>query len=119
MSKSKGNLVLVSALRETGNDPMAIRLVLLAHHYRSDWEWVDADLERAIERLARWRKGLERLTAPAAAPVVAALRGSLGNDLDAPRALELVDEWTTTVGDDDEAPDQVRAAIDALLGLAL
>lgn len=119
MSKSKGNLVLVSTLRETGNDPMAIRLALLAHHYRSDWEWVNADLERAIERLARWRKGLERLTAPAAAPVVAALRGSLGNDLDAPRALELVDEWTTTVGDDDEAPDQVRVAIDALLGLAL
>ena len=39
MSKSRGNLVFVSRLREDGVDPMAIRLALLAHHYRSDWEW--------------------------------------------------------------------------------
>ena len=35
MSKSKGNLVLVSELRARGVDPMAIRLALLAHHYRT------------------------------------------------------------------------------------
>ena len=46
MSKSKGNLVFVSRLRASGVDPMAIRLALLAHHYRSDWEWTDADLDR-------------------------------------------------------------------------
>ena len=34
----------VSALRAEGIDPMAIRLVLLAHHYRDDWEYTDADL---------------------------------------------------------------------------
>ncbi|HRC65906.1 MAG TPA: cysteine--1-D-myo-inosityl 2-amino-2-deoxy-alpha-D-glucopyranoside ligase, partial [Dermatophilaceae bacterium] len=34
MSKSKGNLVLVSALRAAGVDPMVIRLALLDHHYR-------------------------------------------------------------------------------------
>ena len=39
MSKSRGNLVFVSTLRESGVDPMAIRLALLAHHYRDDWEW--------------------------------------------------------------------------------
>ncbi|RYJ05369.1 MAG: cysteine--1-D-myo-inosityl 2-amino-2-deoxy-alpha-D-glucopyranoside ligase, partial [Actinomycetales bacterium] len=43
MSKSKGNLVLVSRLREDGTDPMAIRVALLGHHYRSDWEYTDAD----------------------------------------------------------------------------
>jgi len=36
MSKSLGNLVFVSALRESGIDPMAIRLAILAHHYRQD-----------------------------------------------------------------------------------
>ena len=41
MSKSKGNLVFVSRLRDDGHDPMAIRLALLAHHYRSDWDWTD------------------------------------------------------------------------------
>ncbi|NUR88765.1 MAG: cysteine--1-D-myo-inosityl 2-amino-2-deoxy-alpha-D-glucopyranoside ligase, partial [Nonomuraea sp.] len=38
MSKSRGNLVFVSKLRQA-HDPMAIRLVLLAHHYRADWEY--------------------------------------------------------------------------------
>src|SRR5450756_1308136 len=42
MSKSLGNLVFISRLRADGVDPMAIRLALLAHHYRSDWEWTDA-----------------------------------------------------------------------------
>ena len=35
MSKSRGNLVFVSALRRAGVDPMAIRLALLAHHSHS------------------------------------------------------------------------------------
>ncbi len=39
MSKSMGNLELVSRLRHAGGDPMAIRLALMNHHYRSDWEW--------------------------------------------------------------------------------
>src|SRR5499427_49938 len=55
MSKSLGNLVFVSRLRESGTDPMAIRLALLAHHYRSDWEWTDAVLADANRRLSRWR----------------------------------------------------------------
>jgi L-cysteine:1D-myo-inositol 2-amino-2-deoxy-alpha-D-glucopyranoside ligase len=55
MSKSLGNLVFVSRLRSSGVDPMVIRLALLAHHYRSDWEWTDAVLAEAEERLSRWR----------------------------------------------------------------
>ena len=39
MSKSRGNLVLVSRLRADGVDPMAIRLVLLDQHYRTDWDY--------------------------------------------------------------------------------
>ena len=39
----------------TGVDPMAIRLALLAHHYKSDWEWTDDELARAQARLDRWR----------------------------------------------------------------
>ena len=60
MSKSLGNLVFVSRLREQGADPMAIRLALLAHHYRSDWEWTDADLSRATTRLNLWRRAVTR-----------------------------------------------------------
>ena len=55
MSKSRGNLVFVSALRHAGVDAAAIRLALLAHHYRSEWAWTDLGLEGATKRLALWR----------------------------------------------------------------
>ena len=63
MSKSLGNLVFVSKLVADGVDPMAIRMALLAHHYRSDWEWTDAVLGDAEARLARWRAALARAEA--------------------------------------------------------
>src|SRR5690606_23821228 len=40
MSKSLGNLVFVSELLKR-NDPRAVRLALLPHHYRTPWEWHD------------------------------------------------------------------------------
>src|SRR4029453_18944652 len=51
MSKSLGNLVFVSALRHSEVDPMGVRLVLLRHHYRSDWEWVDTELWEQADTL--------------------------------------------------------------------
>jgi len=58
MSKSKGNLVLVSALRRSGVDPMAIRLALLSRHYRVPWDWTDEVLIEAQRRLETWRAAL-------------------------------------------------------------
>jgi L-cysteine:1D-myo-inositol 2-amino-2-deoxy-alpha-D-glucopyranoside ligase len=63
MSKSLGNLVFVSSLLADGIDPMAIRLAILAHHYRDDWDWTAAGLTAAVERLARWRAAVARLLA--------------------------------------------------------
>jgi L-cysteine:1D-myo-inositol 2-amino-2-deoxy-alpha-D-glucopyranoside ligase len=54
MSKSLGNLVFVSKLTEAGVDPRAIRLAILAQSYRANWEWTDAVLATASERLDRW-----------------------------------------------------------------
>ncbi|HCB37131.1 MAG TPA: cysteine--tRNA ligase, partial [Acidimicrobiaceae bacterium] len=53
MSKSVGNLVFVSDLRREV-DPRAIRLAVMAHHYRDDWEWFDdeaAVAQRDLERM--------------------------------------------------------------------
>jgi len=63
MSKSLGNLVFVSSLLADGTDPMAIRLAILAHRYRDDWDWTAAGLAAAAERLARWRAAIGRLLA--------------------------------------------------------
>ncbi|WP_313404032.1 cysteine--1-D-myo-inosityl 2-amino-2-deoxy-alpha-D-glucopyranoside ligase [Aeromicrobium sp.] len=117
MSKSKGNLVLVSRLRAEGRDPMAIRLALLAHHYREDWEWFGDEIEAAQERLARWRSAFARPSASPAKAVIDRLRGALANDLDAPAALAAVDEWCAAEGDDVDAPGQVALAVDALIGV--
>jgi L-cysteine:1D-myo-inositol 2-amino-2-deoxy-alpha-D-glucopyranoside ligase len=68
MSKSLGNLVFVSSLLATGTDPMAIRLAILAHHYRGDWDWTAAGLAAAEQRLARWRVAVNRLLASSPEP---------------------------------------------------
>ncbi|MBR7828362.1 cysteine--1-D-myo-inosityl 2-amino-2-deoxy-alpha-D-glucopyranoside ligase [Actinospica sp. MGRD01-02] len=127
MSKSRGNLVFVSKLRAEGHDPMAIRLALLAHHYRADWEWHAEDLERAEARLARWREAVSRPDAPSADPLLAELRERLADDLDAPGALAAMDRWADAVlagpaADavaDPGAPGLASRALDALLGVAL
>ncbi|MCE3244410.1 MAG: cysteine--D-myo-inosityl 2-amino-2-deoxy-alpha-D-glucopyranoside ligase, partial [Arthrobacter sp.] len=70
MSKSKGNLVLVSKLRAAGEEPAAIRLAILAHHYRSDWSWTDEGFTDAKQRLGRWRSALGATPADSAAPLL-------------------------------------------------
>ncbi len=67
MSKSLGNLVFVSRLVADGVDPMAVRLAILAHHYRDDWDWTAAGLAAAQERLAHWRAAVGRAAASRAA----------------------------------------------------
>ncbi|HJR38323.1 MAG TPA: cysteine--1-D-myo-inosityl 2-amino-2-deoxy-alpha-D-glucopyranoside ligase [Nocardioidaceae bacterium] len=120
MSKSKGNLVFVSRLRESGTDPMAIRLALLARHYRADWEWTDADLERANARLASWRDALEHASDQDARQLVGAVRTRLADDLDAPAALEAIDAWAAGRRDGDgSGADDVRGLLDARLGILL
>ena len=123
MSKSKGNLVLVSKLRTDGVDPMALRLALLAHHYRDDWEWSTEGLAAAEARLARWRDAVSRNGGPDAAATLARVRERLADDLDAPAALTAVDRWAREQaargGDDEGAPGIVSRAASALLGVRL
>jgi L-cysteine:1D-myo-inositol 2-amino-2-deoxy-alpha-D-glucopyranoside ligase len=139
MSKSLGNLVFVSRLRAAGVDPMAIRLALVAHHYRSDWEWTDTVLAEARGRLDRWRAAVARVEsagelAPSQAPapplvptaneVLATVRERLADDLDAPGAVAAVDVWADAVLDRPGAAGPgdaalIRDTVDALLGVAL
>ncbi|MCW2671589.1 MAG: cysS2 [Frankiales bacterium] len=119
MSKSLGNLVFVSKLLAGGTDPGALRLALLGQHYREDREWTPAQLAEGEARLARWRAAVARPAGAAAEPLLAGVRQALGNDLDTPMALRLVDEWCAADELDQEAPGLVKALVDALLGVAL
>jgi len=123
MSKSKGNLAFVSRLRADGLDPMALRLALLADHYRSDRQWTDELRKQGELRLARWRAAVATATGPPAGDLLAGLRSRLATDLDTPAALGLVDGWAEAalagVGADPDAGRSVRSAVDALLGVRL
>lgn len=117
MSKSRGNLVFVSRLRQAGVHPGALRLALLSGHYRSDRQWTDGALEAGQQRLAGWRSGLARASGPSGSALVELVRRALADDLDTPAALALVDHWCAADGDDPAAPGLVRDAVDALLGV--
>ncbi|QBR91141.1 cysteine--1-D-myo-inosityl 2-amino-2-deoxy-alpha-D-glucopyranoside ligase [Nocardioides euryhalodurans] len=127
MSKSRGNLVFVSALRHSDVDPMAIRLSLLRHHYRADWEWTDDQLWDAVDTLVTWRRALSLGAGAPAAPVAEAVLAALAEDLDAPAAVAAVQAWVdATLGtdgladtSDPAAAGTVHRLLDAALGLSL
>jgi L-cysteine:1D-myo-inositol 2-amino-2-deoxy-alpha-D-glucopyranoside ligase len=106
MSKSLGNLVFVDQLR-TEWDPRSIRIAIIEHHYRTEWEWDDSLMPRSEGRLTRWVASV----GGSSSDLLDSVRACLDNDLDTPRALALIDAAA------DSGADVTSAA--ALLGVEL
>lgn len=104
MSKSLGNLVFVSDLAAEW-DPRAIRLAVLGHHYRDSWEWNDALMPDAQERVDRW------VAAGSGGGALEEVRAALDDDLDTPGAIAAIDRAVSAGRGVDEAA--------GLLGVAL
>ncbi|MDG2028710.1 MAG: cysteine--tRNA ligase [Acidimicrobiales bacterium] len=120
MSKSLGNLVFVSELSKTA-DPRAIRLALMGHHYREDWEWFDSDIDAATALLERLVAAADAPAGPDPAPYADRLRAALDDDLDAPAARSVLAELADAIsmgGDDASAPTML-AELGALCGVRL
>jgi L-cysteine:1D-myo-inositol 2-amino-2-deoxy-alpha-D-glucopyranoside ligase len=115
MSKSLGNLVFVRDLLKTW-DPVAVRLAVLAHHYRSDWEWHDDLLQQAATRLASWREARQHPGHPSAS-LVDEVRAALDDDLDTPGAVATIDAALTSGGTGKSQADISEAT--GLLGVLL
>ena len=120
MSKSSGNLVLVSRLRADGVDPVAIRLGLLAGHYRADRSWSDDVLDEPPPPGCAGGEPQRRYLPDPTRPMC--WRGCasyLADDLDTPKALAALDGWTTDAleygGHDSDAPQLVARAADSTL----
>ncbi|MBM3694196.1 MAG: cysteine--tRNA ligase [Actinobacteria bacterium] len=96
MSKSLGNLVFVSDLLEVA-DPRAIRLALMRHHYRAGFEWYDTDLDEGTALLRRLHAAVGAGAGPDPRPFAERVRRALDDDLDAPRALEALDDLASAV----------------------
>lgn len=93
MSKSLGNLVFIDALRREF-DPMAIRLGIIEHHYRTEWEWDDGLMARSVARLATWRAAPDGGSPDDG--LLDAVRELLADDLNTPAAMKLLDDAAAT-----------------------
>lgn len=85
MSKSLGNLVFVHDLLKDW-EPAAIRLAILGHHYRTDWDWHDGLMPAAAARLGEWRR------TGAGEGALPEVRAALDDDLDTVAAIAAIDE---------------------------
>ena len=107
MSKSLGNLVFVSDLRQK-HDPRAIRLALINHHYRHSWSWTPDLMEMADQRLRSWVNagsgdgGLEQV------------RNCLDDDLNTPEAVRVLDAQAAAGNGVSEAAKLLGVNIDRL-----
>ena len=135
MSRSIGNVVLVSTLKEWGIDPMAYRYLLLTAHYRSKLNFTDESITAAQNGLNNLRADLAALgqehgTVPTGAEnsdawskeafrVREAFHTAINDDLDLPTALGITRE---AVRDGKIAPAERSRLIldfDRVLGLRL
>jgi L-cysteine:1D-myo-inositol 2-amino-2-deoxy-alpha-D-glucopyranoside ligase len=111
MSKSLGNLVFVSDLLKT-HDPRAIRLALLAHHYRTPFEWQDDEIHAADDLLVRLHAAAGAAAGPDPAIVLAAVRAALDDDLDTAAALAALTAHADATG---EHPGAAAGLVEAAL----
>jgi len=87
MSKSLGNLVMVSDLLKK-YPPNAIRYLLLSHHYRQPWEFKEEELITAAKSL---KNLLENLKGEEKGDTEGFIQ-ALSDDLDTPKALKVMEE---------------------------
>ena len=94
MAKSTGNVVLVSDVVERGHDPLALRLAFLSSRYRQQanlsWDAIAA----ADRTLTRWRSAVAAWAEQPSGPIADAYRAEVleafDDDLDTPRALQVL-----------------------------
>jgi L-cysteine:1D-myo-inositol 2-amino-2-deoxy-alpha-D-glucopyranoside ligase len=121
MSKSKGNLVLVSKLLDSGFDAMEIRHALLSQHFASDRMWSSQTILESRERIASLRKSLSKVDVAPTAELLGFLALDIADNLNTPNALKRLDEWSesTQSGATGGSAGELSRFLDAIFGLTL
>ena len=121
MSKSKGNLVFVSKLIESGVDPMILRWALLRGHFQKDRAWSTQLLDKSSIEVNLIRSALAQSEVAETKDVINSLIKDLSNNLDTPAALERLINWANSSKSNPSVNQSglMARAIDSLLGLAL
>jgi cysteinyl-tRNA synthetase len=87
MSKSSGNVVLVSDIIDKGIDPLALRLCFLENRYRSQMDLTWNSINAAHETLKRWRAKMSEWGQSTEINVDAEMESAFNNDLDTPKVI--------------------------------
>ena len=87
MSKSSGNVVLVSDIIAKGIDPLALRLCFLENRYRSQMDLTWNSINAAHETLKRWRAKMSEWGQSKEIIVDAEMESAFNNDLDTPKVI--------------------------------
>ena len=121
MSKSKGNLVFVSKLRQEGVSPALIRIALFADRYSTDRMWSRELLDDANKLLARLLSALSRQEVAPTFEVVQEIVNAISDDLNTPKVFELLNSWClkTEEGEVGGSPGEISRALDTYLGITL
>ena len=121
MSKSKGNLVFVSKLLESGIDPMILRWALLRGHFQQDRAWSNELLEISTKEVELVRSALAQSEVADTNNVINSLIQDISNNLDTPSALHRLTKWANLSQSNPIVNHSglMARAVDSLLGLAL
>ena len=121
MSKSKGNLVFVSKLLESGIDPMILRWALLRGHFQQDRAWSNELLEISTKEVELVRSALAQSEVADTKNVINSLIQDISNNLDTPSALDRLTKWANLSQSNPTVNQSglMARAVDSLLGLAL
>ncbi len=87
MSKSSGNVVLVSDIIARGIDPLALRLCFLENRYRSQMDLTWNSINAAHETLKRWRSKMSSWGESSSLVIDTEIESAFNNDLDTPKAI--------------------------------
>jgi cysteinyl-tRNA synthetase len=87
MSKSSGNVVLLSDIISRGIDPLALRLCFLENRYRSQMDLTWNSINAADETLKRWRTKMATWGQSAEFTIDSEIQSALNNDLDTPKVI--------------------------------
>ena len=121
MAKSAGNVLHVADLIERKIDPLALRLLFLENHYRTQMNLTWESIEAADTTLKRWRKKISSWPTEGAAHTesLVQIRQFFADDLDTSSAMLLLRkiERDERVSDGDKRATFLEA--DELLGLDL
>lgn len=123
MSKSEGNVYTLQDIKDKGYSLQAFKLMVLAKQYRTEGNFTWEILDAAQNRLNNWTRKADlvwQIEESSDTEVIDKIKGALGDDLNTPRAIKLIEKHLDAADADNKAPNgEVLTAVKTLTGINL